>query len=91
MTPEEIDDITIRVYRRRLDDECPGDADRQLARIGEKKMHAYARSWRGIVVATLIEAGLHQDGRGLRQSREERDINRVTPRAGSEDEPEPTP
>ena len=88
MSPEEIDDLVLKVYRRRLDDECPGDADRQLARVGEKTMRGYARVWRGLVVATLIEAGLHEVVRGGRQSRGERDINKVTPRSGAEEEVE---
>jgi hypothetical protein len=66
MSPEEIDALTLAVYRRRLNETNYAGpdiepADRQVRDDGDdgKKQRARAANWRGIVLATLVEAGLH--------------------------------
>jgi hypothetical protein len=66
MSPEEIDALTLAVYRRRLNETNYAGpdiepADRQVRDDGDdgKKQRARAANWRGIVLATLVETGLH--------------------------------
>jgi hypothetical protein len=62
MTNEEIDALTLRVYRGRLDGEHPGDADRMVARDkdGGRKQATRSLSYRPVVVETLVQLGLHE-------------------------------
>lgn len=62
MTPEEIDRITLAVYRARLDDACPGDADRMVDKDadGGVKQARRAAFYRPVVVETLVQAGLYK-------------------------------
>lgn len=61
MTPEEIDDLVLRVYRRRLNDACPGDADRMVEKDddGGKAQRSRSEWYRPMVMAVLLETGLH--------------------------------
>lgn len=61
MTPAEIDDLVVRVYRRRLNDACPGDADRMVEKDddGGKAQRARSDFYRPMVMAVLLETGLH--------------------------------
>ena len=59
LTDQEVDDLTLAVYKRRCDDEWPGNADRQIEKHGEEKVRRFSRFYRPSVVATLIELGLH--------------------------------
>ena len=67
MTPDQIDDLTLRVYRARLDWDCKGDADKQvfsdIAKHGARGAGMQAnrsKSYRPIVVETLVQAGLYE-------------------------------
>lgn len=66
MTDEEIDALTLKVYRARLDWECAGNADKQLAKDLEKfpndngaKQFGRSQSYRAVVTETLVQAGFH--------------------------------
>ena len=75
MTKDEIDALVMSVYRRRLDDDCSGAADRELKRLGPVKMQRHADIWRPLVVATLMELGLHEKVRAPRQAGFEKILN----------------
>ena len=63
MTNEEIANITLAVYRARLDDDSgKGAADRQVQKDGDDGEKQRRRSviYTPIVVETLIAAGLHE-------------------------------
>jgi hypothetical protein len=85
MTPQEIEDLTMRVYRRRLEDSCPGDADRALKTHGPALMQRHANIWKPLITATLIELGLHEKVRGPKQAGFEKVLNTHNPRDGAED------
>ena len=57
---KDVDTICLAVYRKRLDDECAGDADRQLLKDndGGTKQSRRAQFYRPVVVETLIQAGV---------------------------------
>lgn len=61
MSPEKIDEIILAVYRARLDDACPGDADRMVAKDGDdgRKQRKRAEFHRYVVTETLVQAGVH--------------------------------
>lgn len=66
MTDAEIDDITLRVYRARLDASCKGDADSQLRKDAKKHGDTEGRmqrnrslAYRPVVIEVLVQAGLH--------------------------------
>lgn len=61
MTPEQIDDLTVKVYRARLDASCSGDADRQVVRDGDGglKQRARAMTFRPVVLETCAQLGLY--------------------------------
>lgn len=75
MTSEEIDDLVMRVYRRRLDDSWPGDADFALKKHGPVRMQRHADVWRPLIVATLMELGLHEKARGSKMVGFEKALN----------------
>jgi hypothetical protein len=68
MTKEQVDALVVRVYRRRLDDACKGDADRQAEKVGHDAQVRYAQIYRPVVVATLIELGLYERPANPRKS-----------------------
>jgi hypothetical protein len=80
MTPEEIEELTMRVYRRRLEDSCPGDADRALKTHGPALMQRHANIWKPLITATLIELGLHEKVRGPKQAGFEKVLNTHEPK-----------
>jgi hypothetical protein len=55
-----VDEICLAVYRKRLDDMCAGDADRQAAKDndGGAKQRVRAQIYRPVVFETLALAGL---------------------------------
>lgn len=66
MTDEEIDRITLAVYRARLDETCQGDADSMVKKDAEKnpndngQMQARrSKSYRSLVIEVLVQAGFH--------------------------------
>lgn len=61
MTDEEIDRITLKVYRARLDWENPGNAERQYEKDQDDgtKQRNRSKSYRPVVIETLVQAGFH--------------------------------
>jgi hypothetical protein len=55
-----VDDICLAVYRKRLDDMCSGDADRQVAKDGDggAKQRVRAQLYKPVVFETLAQVGL---------------------------------
>lgn len=55
-----VDDICLAVYRKRLDDMCAGDADRQIAKDGDGgiKQRRRAQFYKPVVFETLAQVGL---------------------------------
>ena len=57
----DIDAITVAVYRARLDDACPGDADRMVAKDndgGLKQRRRALKAYGPVVLETLRQAGV---------------------------------
>lgn len=61
MTDEEIDDLVLKIYRARLDWECDGNAERQYEKDKDDgtKQRNRSKSYRPIVVETLVQAGVY--------------------------------
>ncbi len=56
-----IDEITLKVYRSRLEtDSGEGAADRQVAEHGEEKQKRWSLIYRPTVIETLVQVGLYE-------------------------------
>lgn len=80
MTPQEIEDLTMRVYRRRLEDSCPGDAEFALKKHGHARMQRHANVWKPLITAVLMELGLHEKQRGPKHEGFEKALNTHNPK-----------
>lgn len=62
MTSQQVDDLCVKVYRARLDDECKGDADRMVQKDGDRgqKQAKRALFYRPVIAATLEALGLYE-------------------------------